>query len=162
MTDREPDHIIRLNADEVIEVRNGTNEGGTFGVWPRCQACHKSLDIPDGSAIPTFCDSCEPTEAERADRQARYRLEAALEQGEIIDELVEQFTPMIEGRTIVKFERATDSDDRWSDGCNTVHLTLDDGAVLRFEGWGYDASGLSTYYTEPPSTGPTEPIKETP
>ena len=149
MAEDKPDKTIRLNDDEVIEVWDGTNGGGSFGVWPRCNACHEPLDIPDGSVIPTFCDSCSPTEAERAERNARRRLEVALEEGEIIDELVEQFTPMIEGRTIVKFERATDPDDEWTDGCNTVHLTLDNGAVLRFEGWGYDASGLSTYYTAP-------------
>lgn len=54
---------------------------------------------------------------------------------------------LVEGRTIVKFEREPDSGEDWPHGANSVTLTLDDGSTLDFSGWGYDSSGCDTGYT---------------
>lgn len=55
---------------------------------------------------------------------------------------------VIVGHTIVAAHRNSDSRDRdlWACGENTVTLTLDNGALVEFEGWGYDASGVTTTY----------------
>ncbi len=64
------------------------------------------------------------------------------EHGDILGELVV-------GRTIVAIEREPSSGQEWSDGENSVLITLSDGARLRFVGWGYDASGVDTLYSPP-------------
>lgn len=56
---------------------------------------------------------------------------------------------LVEGRTIVSFERENDSGVDWSHGENSVIITLDDGSKLSFMGQGYDASSLITYYEVP-------------
>lgn len=61
-------------------------------------------------------------------------------------ENLEQVTHLLIGRTITAFVREPYSGEDWGHGENSVTITLDDGAELSFTGWGYDASGLNTYY----------------
>lgn len=75
-----------------------------------------------------------------------------LEEGpvfEVLDGLEATLQALVTGRTIVQIEREQHSGHEWQGGENSVTITLDDGARLHFDGWGYDASGLHTGY-EPP------------
>lgn len=58
----------------------------------------------------------------------------------------ETLSRLLVGRKIVAADREPDSGDDWQHGENTVTLTLDDGASVKFVGSGYDASACVTYY----------------
>ena len=61
------------------------------------------------------------------------------------DESFAALAELITGRTIVKVTRESDCGDL-PQYANKVVITLDDGAMLVFNGWGYDSSGLETAY----------------
>jgi hypothetical protein len=65
-------------------------------------------------------------------------------------ESAEELRELLVGRRIVGAEREPDSGKRYELYENTVTLTLDDGATVRFAGWGYDASCCETTYTPGP------------
>lgn len=52
------------------------------------------------------------------------------------------------GRKIVAAEREPPSKDSWPMEDQSLTITLDDGSIWRFEGWGYDACGLQIYVTD--------------
>jgi YD repeat-containing protein len=54
------------------------------------------------------------------------------------------------GRTITAAVRNPPSGEDWGHAEESLTLTLDDGSVWEFEGWGYDASGLTVSVTDPP------------
>lgn len=69
----------------------------------------------------------------------------------IDDRGAERLQRLIIGRSIVGFEREPHSGEDWSHGENSVTVLLDDGSLLRFIGFGYDSSGLDTFYSPPES-----------
>lgn len=66
------------------------------------------------------------------------------------DESVEIDTDGVQqlvGRTIIAVERDSPSKESYPIYDQSLALTLDDGSVWDFRGWGYDASGLEIYRT---------------
>lgn len=59
------------------------------------------------------------------------------------DNVMEILVPALIGKTIVGVVREDDVAIDWATEENTVTLTLDDGIVIEFEGWGHDASGVN-------------------
>ena len=69
---------------------------------------------------------------------------------EVSDETMEALSRLIVGRTIVSVEREQSGRESFPQGANAVTITLDNGSMLHFDGWGYDAWGLATSYSPAP------------
>lgn len=129
-------HRYTFNTPEEFEGRRGTGwytEGRNHGTWQKPDASHYDRTNGLDSGI------------QREERDGSGCLE-------VVDTTLPAARRLIEGRTIVAFEREADSGEDFSHGENTVTITLDDGAVLNFTGVGYDASGCVTTYSPGEST----------
>lgn len=60
-------------------------------------------------------------------------------------EVLSQFS----GLRVESITREPNSGEDWQHAENSVRIVFEDGSHLAFYGFGYDASGLSTYYTPP-------------
>lgn len=71
--------------------------------------------------------------------------EVPCEGREVEDGDLSALKALVEGQTITGIEREPDSGEAWNHDENAVTLTLSNGVVLEFSGWGYDASGCATH-----------------
>lgn len=67
---------------------------------------------------------------------------------EVTDDNKDSLFVALIGKRIVSIEREPDSKESFQHGENSVRITLDDGSSLYFMGFGYDASGLTTFYAK--------------
>jgi hypothetical protein len=76
----------------------------------------------------------------------RARLRVLSNKMEITDANQDEILAGIVGRRIISIVRDRDSDLDWPSGENKVSIVMEDGSRLRFVGWGYDASGIISYF----------------
>jgi hypothetical protein len=146
MTENKPDATYRLNNDEVIEVRSAETPTTWIVTSKPCKSCRVETDR-SSLRLNELCPTC----AQKQDAIDLAKAVEALAEGaavEITDGSTSMFAGLIEGRTIVSFTRAASRNlQDWLDEENSVEIVLDNGVTLRFDGWGYDASGLNITYT---------------
>jgi hypothetical protein len=70
---------------------------------------------------------------------------AEINELEITDQNQDEFLNSLEGSVITKATREKDSGKHFPQGANGVKIWLEDGRVLIFGSWGYDADGLTLW-----------------
>lgn len=68
---------------------------------------------------------------------------------EVDDRNFDEFKKRVVGRIITGIVREESTGDSFPQCANGVIIILNDGAKICFDGWGYDAWGLSTSYEFP-------------